>query len=77
MSDGQFTCIKCGGNMVKGFAADRSEHYYMRLAWVDGEPIQASLLGIQGDNVNINLEERRTVRGLRCEKCGYLDLYAV
>jgi len=55
--------------MVKGFAADKADHYYMKLVWIDGEPKQASLLGIQGDNIDI--------RGLRCEKCGFLELYAV
>lgn len=77
MSEVRFSCGKCGGNMVKGFAADKSEHYYMKLAWIDGEPQQASLLGIKGDNVDIRGESRRDVRGLRCEKCGYLELYAV
>jgi predicted nucleic-acid-binding Zn-ribbon protein len=77
MDNDSFTCIKCGGNMVKGFAADKSEHYYMKLSWVDGEPQQAKLFGITGDNVNISNETRRTVRGLRCEQCGYLELYAV
>lgn len=77
MTDVRFSCVKCGANMIKGFAADRSEHYYMKLAWVDGEPKQASLLGIKGDNVDIRGEARREIRGLRCERCGYLELYAV
>jgi len=63
--------------MVRGFAADKSEHYYMTLTWVDGEPDHPSLLGIKGDNVKINNTERSVVRGLRCGKCGYLELYAV
>ena len=77
MSEATFTCVKCGNSMVKGFAADKSEHYFMKLAWIDGEPVQASLLGITGDNVDIRGEKRRDVRGLRCVKCGYLELYAV
>lgn len=77
MSEQLFTCGKCGGNMVKGFAADKSEHYYMKLAWIDGEPVHPSLLGIRGDNVKVHGEPRRDVRGLRCEKCGFLELYAV
>ncbi len=63
--------------MVKGFAADKSELYFVKLTWIDGEPQHASLLGIKGDNVNIRDAERRTVRGLRCVRCGYLELYAV
>ncbi len=77
MSTPSFTCTKCNGNMVKGFAADKSEEYYMKLAWVDGEPQQVTLFGIQGDNVKIGTKPQRSVRGLRCEQCGYLELYAV
>lgn len=77
MSEQLFTCVKCGGRMVKGFAADKSEHYYMKLAWIDGEPVNASLFGLKGDNLNISERPRKVVRGLRCETCGYLELYAV
>lgn len=77
MSSQQYICSKCGGNMIKGFAADKSEHYYMKLGWVDGEPENVSLLGIKGDNVKVNDRVRHVVRGLRCEKCGFLELYAV
>lgn len=77
MSVSQYNCGKCGGNMVKGFAADKSEHYYMKLGWFDGEPEHVSLLGIKGDNVKVHDRVRHDVRGLRCEKCGFLELYAV
>jgi len=77
MSSQQYACSKCGGNMTKGFAADKSEHYYMKLGWIDGEPEHASLLGIKGDNVKVHDRVRRDVRRLRCEKCGFLELYAV
>ncbi|HMT08411.1 MAG TPA: hypothetical protein PKA82_10435 [Pyrinomonadaceae bacterium] len=77
MSEFRYDCSKCGGAMVKGYAADRAEHYFMKLAWVDGEPKQASLLGIKGHNIDVSREQRREVRGLRCEKCGFLELYAV
>ena len=45
MSVSQYICGKCGGNMIKGFAADKSEHYYMKLTWVDGEPEHAREAG--------------------------------
>ena len=54
MSSQQYTCSKCGGEMIKGFAADKSEHYYMKLGWVDGEPENVSLLGIKGDNIKVH-----------------------
>ncbi|MFT3746072.1 MAG: hypothetical protein QM785_17510 [Pyrinomonadaceae bacterium] len=77
MSSQEYFCGKCGGTMVKGFAADRSEQYHLKLGWVDGEPEHASFLGLKGDNVRVNDGSRRDVLGLRCEKCGFLELYAV
>ncbi len=77
MIEPQYNCSKCGGGMIKGFAADKSEQYYMKLSWVDGEPEQVSLLGIKGDNIKIYDRERFDVRGLRCQKCGFLELYAI
>ena len=77
MSDSRYNCPKCSGNMVKGYAADRSEHYFMKLAWLDGEPEQASLLGLKGDNIQVDRAAAKVVRGLRCETCNYLELYAI
>lgn len=77
MEDDTIRCTKCGGGMVKGFAADKSEHHAFTLKWADGDPVQASLFGISGDNVNLANAPIRAVRGLRCERCGYLELYAV
>lgn len=63
--------------MVKGFAAEKSEHYYMNLVWVDGEPVNPTIFGIKGDNVDVRGEQLLPVRGLRCTKCGFLEFYAV
>lgn len=77
MSVSEYICSKCGGNMIKGFAADKSENYFTKLSWVDGDPEHVSLLGIKGDNVKVFNRVRRDVRGLRCEQCGFLELFAV
>ncbi|MEP6787432.1 MAG: hypothetical protein ABJB40_03310 [Acidobacteriota bacterium] len=70
-------CSKCGGAMVKGFIADKSEHSYHVGKWVEGEPEHPSLLGITGDNVNVYKRPSFDVRSLRCEQCGFLENYAV
>ncbi|HUR98614.1 MAG TPA: hypothetical protein VMZ26_11170 [Pyrinomonadaceae bacterium] len=77
MSGLQHTCIKCGGETIKGFAADRGEHHHFPTRWVDGEPTRTTWLGVTGDNVEIDDPVQRTIRGLRCATCGYLELYAV
>ena len=77
MAEQPNSCMKCGSRTIRGFAADHSDQRFFKLAWVDGEPVQAKLLGITGANVQLGNAEKRIVRGLRCEKCGYLELYAV
>lgn len=77
MSGQHYNCSKCGGNLIRGFAADKSEHYFMNLKWVDGEPENPELFGIRGSNVKITDQVQRVVRGLRCDKCGFLEIYAV
>ena len=63
--------------MIKGYAADRGDPNYFTLKWADGEPIQAQVFGITGSNIKYPEAPLRTVRGLCCERCGYLELYAV
>lgn len=78
MSENQFFCAKCGGNMIRGFAADKGNNSAVfNTMWIDGEPVNAQLFGIVGDNLRLGNSARRIIRGLRCEKCGYLELYAV
>jgi hypothetical protein len=77
MEEQSFQCVKCGAAMVKGYAADRGDANYFTLKWADGEPAQAQFLGITGDNIKYPETPMRAVRGLRCERCGYLELYAV
>lgn len=63
--------------MIRGFTADKSEGQYFTLSWVDGEPVNASIFGITGDNINMRGAAPLSVRGMRCEKCGFLEFYAV
>lgn len=76
MSGSQYSCGKCGGNMVRGFATDQSDQYYFKQSWVDGDPEQVTFLGMKTGKVNIKDRVLRDIRGFRCEKCGLLELFA-
>ncbi|MBV9217726.1 MAG: hypothetical protein JO053_16285 [Acidobacteria bacterium] len=74
----QFTCVKCNGPMVKGFVADHgNKSAIFKTLWFDGDAEQASIWGIQGDNISVDRSKQRVIRGIRCKQCGYLELYAV
>jgi hypothetical protein len=77
MSEHRFTCLKCGSETSKGFISERGEHHNFIAQWVEGEPKNASLLGLQGVNVDIRGREIFPIRSLRCDRCGFLELYAV
>ncbi len=62
--------------MRRGFVAERSEHYTMVAKWVDGEPVNAELFGIKGTNVDISKRNTFPIRSIRCDQCGFLELYA-
>lgn len=74
--DDALPCAKCGGKMRRGFIAERSEHYTMIARWIDGEPVNAELFGIKGTNVDVRNRNQFPVRSLRCDHCGFLELYA-
>ena len=77
MAQEGYKCIKCGFEAARGFLADYSDGANFVAKWIEGEPQQASFLGISGSNVDINGRRQFNVRSLRCERCGFLELYAV
>lgn len=77
MESKTFTCPKCSGNMIKGFIADKSEVHYFPTYWIEGEPENATLFGLTGDNLNVKNRNKFMIRSLRCEKCGFAEIYAV
>ena len=78
MSEGGFACVKCGSPMTRGFAADHGDgSSIFQSMWFDGEPAKKNLFGFTGDNLEVDRSQAKTIRGLRCTRCGYLDLYAV
>ena len=63
--------------MYPGFIANKahgSTHYVGK--WVAGEPVQASVLGIVGANIDVEGQHQFHVRSFRCDNCGFLELYA-
>ena len=76
MTSGVSNCAKCGGEMVKGFAFDRTMGNNFLAGWIDGEPEQGSFLGIKTGNVKVDHYRSLGIRGYRCGACGYLELYA-
>lgn len=76
MAEIPLCCAKCGGTMVKGLAADKTYQNYFPMWWLDGDPVHARVLGVTGDNLDIGSNERWQMYGLRCERCGFLELYA-
>jgi len=60
--------------MAEGFILDKGGHYVnpTPIAWVEGQPEYSFWVGVKtGDRVQIN------VRAFRCEKCGFLEFYAI
>jgi DNA-directed RNA polymerase subunit RPC12/RpoP len=74
-----FKCVKCGGEMKRGFLADaaHSSRTYFPSYFVEGEPINRETF--VGASADLETEGRNMylLRSLRCEKCGFAELYAV
>lgn len=77
MKNQAFSCGKCGGQMSKGFIADRSQVSFLKGFWVEGEPINASFLGLKGEDLEVCNRNKFVLRALRCDKCGFVEIYAV
>jgi len=77
MTQAQHKCPKCEGSQRKGFIAERGEHSYFVPFWVEGEPQKVEVFGITAENVQMKGRNKFPVRSMRCDQCGYLELYAV
>jgi hypothetical protein len=72
-----YKCIKCGHSTSRGFGADYSDGANSVAKWIEGEPAQMSFLSVKGINVETGGRRQFSIRTLRCERCGFLELYAV
>ena len=77
MTQEAYKCIKCGFETARGFVADYSEGSDFVVRRVEGEPQNVTIFGITGKNVETRNRRQFNVRSLRCERCGFLELYAV
>jgi ribosomal protein L37E len=77
MTKENLICSKCGGNARRGFLSERSDRASFIPKWIEGEPVRPQFLGIKGDNVDVTNRNAFDVRSLRCDRCGFLELYAV
>lgn len=76
MTESKYPCKLCGGETTRGFLADHHKSNYFVGKWIEGEPDHVEFMGLQG-NVKTAGRRQFDIRSLRCEKCGYLELYAV
>ena len=73
MSDRQLQCAKCGSAMEAGFIVDYKDYASTRVeTWVEGEPTTSFWTGLK-----IKDRQQFTVTSYRCERCGYLESYAL
>jgi predicted nucleic-acid-binding Zn-ribbon protein len=63
-------CPKCGGAMTTGFLLDVGQSQ-KATEWVEGEPKKSVWTGIKLSGLR-----RYPVNADRCNKCGFLELYA-
>ena len=66
-------CIRCRGRMEQGFVIDRGDHNALATQkWVEGEPERSFWQGLKTKN-----KTTHAVTSFRCERCGYLESYAI
>ena len=68
------TCPKCSAQMETGFMIERSGGPGDRqVRWVEGEPIPRAWFS----GVNTEGQKPIPVTTYRCERCGYLESFAI
>jgi Domain of unknown function (DUF6487) len=72
MTTAQMKCPKCTGNMVQGFVPDFYSHSAVIVgSWHAGQPKKSFWTQTTAPRA-----EGIPIGAFRCEKCGYLELYA-
>ena len=73
MKDRPRQCPKCSGEMEGGFLVDHTDYASARVeTWVEGAPTKAFWTGLK-----IKDRPQLSVTTYRCERCGYLESYAL
>ena len=66
-------CPRCGSAMEPGIVMDRGHGDTVRQQeWLEGEPTRSFWHGLKTKG-----RDKHPVRTFRCERCGYLESYAI
>lgn len=65
-------CARCGSKMEPGIVMDRADDALRQQEWLEGDPERSIWSGLKTKG-----KERHPVRTYRCERCGYLESYAI
>ena len=65
------TCSKCQGRMSEGALVDTGYGSYSVLSFLPGKPTVSRWFGLK-----VRRKEVLPTRAMRCERCGFLELYA-
>ena len=66
-------CSRCRGKMEPGFVLDRGHANSSNTQkWVEGDPERSFWQGLKTKG-----RDQHSVRTYRCERCGYLESYAM
>jgi hypothetical protein len=68
----QRNCPKCGGNLSTGFVVDRGYGNVSVSTWQEGEPIKRFWTGVRETKA-----KQHEIATWRCDRCGFLESYAV
>lgn len=66
----EMTCPKCGSPMTTGFLLERDQGA-KTTEWIEGDPEKSVWTGLK-----LKGRRRFPVVADRCERCGFLELYA-
>ena len=65
-------CPRCDGSMSPGFIVDKADRSASVSSWQPGEPRKSLWFGVKQSK-----KEQIEMTTMRCERCGYLEHYAL
>lgn len=68
----KMSCLRCQGFMAAGFVPDFASAGTLPMVWHPGKPEKSFWTGIA-----VNKKQTMPVRSYRCNRCGYLEFFAV
>jgi predicted nucleic-acid-binding Zn-ribbon protein len=64
-------CPKCSGTMAEGSMPQYRKGAVILSEWLEGAPEKRAFFGVKIDGKN-----GYEIKAMRCESCGFLELYA-